>query len=89
VTSTAAPAWAGLVDDLTKQGVLGPQWRSALLAVPREVFIPDVIWRYDGDELVPLRRGEEPAEWLARVHGPRHAVTQVDYGPPAGPPAAS
>jgi protein-L-isoaspartate(D-aspartate) O-methyltransferase len=85
VTSTAAPAWAGLVDDLTEQGGLGQQWRSAFLAVPRELFIPEVIWRYDGDDLVPLRRSDEPQEWLQRAHGPRYVVTQVDDGVPAGP----
>jgi hypothetical protein len=64
VTSTAVPSWAGLVDDLTEQEVLGQQWRSAFLAVRRELFIPEVIWRYDGDDLVPLRRSDEPQEWL-------------------------
>jgi protein-L-isoaspartate(D-aspartate) O-methyltransferase len=85
VTSTAVPSWAGLVDDLTEQGVLGQQWRSAFLAVRRELFIPEVIWRYDGDDLVPLRRSDEPQEWLQRAHGPRYVVTQVDDGAPVGP----
>jgi len=53
--------------------------------VPREVFIPEVIWRYAGDDLVPLRRCEEPQEWLRRTYGPRYVVTQVDDGTPAGP----
>jgi hypothetical protein len=47
--------------------VLSERWRSAFLAVPREVFIPEVIWRYDGDGLVPLRRSQDPDEWLRRV----------------------
>jgi hypothetical protein len=34
---------AGLVDGLVTEGVLGQQWRAAFLAVPREVFIPEVI----------------------------------------------
>jgi protein-L-isoaspartate O-methyltransferase len=77
--------WADLVEGLAEQGVLADQWRAAFLAVPREVFIPEVIWRYAGDDLVPLRRGDEPAEWLRRVYGPRYVVTQVDDGAPAGP----
>lgn len=85
MTATAAPLWTGLVDGLTEQGVLSKQWRAAFLAVPREVFIPEVIWRYAGDDLVPLRRVEEPQEWLRRAYGPRYVVTQVDDGAPAGP----
>jgi protein-L-isoaspartate(D-aspartate) O-methyltransferase len=34
---------------------------------------------------VPLRRDDEPAEWLARAYGPRYVITQVDDGAPAGP----
>jgi protein-L-isoaspartate O-methyltransferase len=76
---------AGLVEDLTAEGVLPQWWRPAFLAVPREVFIPEVIWRYDGDDLVPLRRSQDPDEWLRRVYGPRYIVTQVDDGSPPGP----
>jgi len=38
-----------------------------------------------GDELVALRRSDEPEEWLRRVYGPRYVVVQVDDGIPAGP----
>jgi protein-L-isoaspartate(D-aspartate) O-methyltransferase len=85
VTTTAAPSLAGLVEGLTEQGVLGESWRAAFLAVPREVFIPEVVWRYAGDELVPVRRCEQPAEWLRRAYGPHYVVTQVDDGAPTGP----
>jgi protein-L-isoaspartate O-methyltransferase len=67
------------------RGFGSEQWWAAFLAVPREVFIPEVIWRYAGDDLVALRRGDEPQEWLGRVYGPRYVVTQVDDGTPAGP----
>jgi protein-L-isoaspartate O-methyltransferase len=73
-----------LVEGLAEQGALSQPWRSAFLAVPREVFIPEVIWRYAGDDLVPLRRSEEPAEWLARAYGARYVITQVDDGAPTG-----
>jgi protein-L-isoaspartate(D-aspartate) O-methyltransferase len=83
---TAAPSlWCELVAGLTEQGVLDPSWRSAFLEVPRDVFIPEVIWHYAGDELVPLRRTDDPAEWLVRAYGPGYVVTQVDDGAPAGP----
>ncbi|MGQ0777853.1 MAG: methyltransferase domain-containing protein [Pseudonocardiales bacterium] len=85
MTATALPSLAGLVDALTADGVLPEQWRAAFLAVPREVFIPEVVWRYSGDDLVPLRGSEDPDEWLRRVYGPHYVVTQVDDGTPAGP----
>jgi protein-L-isoaspartate(D-aspartate) O-methyltransferase len=85
VRTTAPPVWAELVDELAAEGVLSQPWRAAFLAVPREVFIPEVIWRCAGDDLVALRRGEEPAEWLARAYGPHYVITQVDDGAPAGP----
>jgi protein-L-isoaspartate O-methyltransferase len=81
---TAPPSWAELVADLTAEGVLAEPWRAAFLAVPRETFIPEVIWRDAGDDLVPLCRWKEPAEWLRRAYGPRYVITQVDDGAPAG-----
>jgi protein-L-isoaspartate O-methyltransferase len=83
--TTAPPLWASLVEGLAAEGVLDEPWWAAFLAVPREMFIPEVIWRDAGDDLVPLRRGDEPAEWLRRAYGPRYVVTQVDDGAPAGP----
>ncbi|MGH3822853.1 MAG: methyltransferase domain-containing protein [Pseudonocardiaceae bacterium] len=83
---TAPSSWAELVDELTAEGVLGEPWRAPFLAVPREVFIPEVIWRYnDDDDLVPLHRAEDPQEWLRRTYGPGYVITQVDDGTPAGP----
>jgi protein-L-isoaspartate(D-aspartate) O-methyltransferase len=85
VTTTAPSLWADLVHGLAAEGMLSEQWQSAFLAVPREVFIPEVIWRDAGDDLVPLRRNDEPQEWLRRAYGPHYVVTQVDDGSPAGP----
>ncbi|MGH3976644.1 MAG: methyltransferase domain-containing protein, partial [Pseudonocardiaceae bacterium] len=85
MTVTAPPSWAELVEDLTAEGVLGGPWRAAFLAVPREVFIPEMIWSDAEDDLVPLCRSEEPQEWLRRAYGPRYVITQVDDGAPAGP----
>lgn len=81
---TAPPSWTELVDELTEEGVLREPWRSAFLAVPRKVFIPEVIWRDDGGGLVALHRAEDPQEWLRRAYGPRYVITQVDDGAPAG-----
>ena len=84
MTSAVSSSWAGLVDDLITEEVLPQQWRAAFLAVPREVFIPDVIWRQVGDWLVPLRRADDPEEWLRRAYGSGYVVTQVDDGTPVG-----
>ncbi|HET9255238.1 MAG TPA: rRNA adenine N-6-methyltransferase family protein [Pseudonocardiaceae bacterium] len=84
-TAAAVPSLAALVESLAAEGVLGESWRAVFLAVPREVFIPEVIWREAGDDLMSLRRCDEPAEWLRRVYGPHYVVTQVDDGNPAGP----
>ncbi|MGB8963619.1 MAG: methyltransferase domain-containing protein, partial [Pseudonocardiaceae bacterium] len=85
MTVTAPPSWVELVAELAAEGVLDQPWRAAFLAVPREVFIPEVIWSDAGDDLVPVRRADEPQEWLRRAYGPRYVITQVDDGIPAGP----
>jgi hypothetical protein len=50
---------------------LRTEWREAFLAVPRHLFIPDVMWRSDPDgsrRLVPLRRADDPMTWLKRAY---------------------
>jgi len=84
VSRPASSSWVGLIDDLITEGVVGEQWQAAFLALPREVFIPEMIWREVGDDLVPLRRAEDPEGWLRRVYGAGYVVTQVDDGNPAG-----
>jgi protein-L-isoaspartate O-methyltransferase len=84
VRSTAPSSWARLVDDLIAEEVLPQPWQAAFLAVPREVFIPEVIWRQAGDWLVPLHRADDPDEWLRCVYGPGYVITQVDDGTPTG-----
>ena len=88
-TTMAPPVWAELVDELATEGVLDQSWRAAFLAVPREVFIPEVIWRPVGDGPLPLRRDDEPAEWLARAYGSHYVITQVDDGAQPGPRAGA
>ncbi len=74
-----------MVDDLTAAGVLIPEWAETFRSVPRHAFIPETIWQYRGDELMPLRRGDDPERWLQLAYGPDHVVTQVDDGYPLGP----
>lgn len=78
-----------LVDELTASGDLTADWRSSFLAVPRQDFIPDLIWHQDknrsGPDLVPLHRDQHPDEWQELVSGDGFVITQVDDGRPVGP----
>jgi protein-L-isoaspartate O-methyltransferase len=64
----------------------GSRWADAISAVPREQFIPDVIYdlqrgRPDGD-LVPIDRNREPLRWARLVAEDDAVITQVDDGHP-------
>jgi protein-L-isoaspartate O-methyltransferase len=79
-----------MVDDLIASGELIPTWREAFAAVPRHVFIPELVWREDDNlpgpaDLVPLRRADDPDAWLELAYGPDFVITQVDDGQPVGP----
>lgn len=83
----AAARLERLVRRLEESGELRTEWREAFLAVPRHLFIPDVMWRSDPDgsrRLVPLRRADDPVTWLKRAYARRAVVTQVDDGEPTG-----
>jgi protein-L-isoaspartate(D-aspartate) O-methyltransferase len=52
-----------------------------LLRMPREAFVPDVIWvRRDDGWAVPLRRADDPDRWLEMVRSDDSIITQVDDG---------
>ncbi|MGH3842067.1 MAG: methyltransferase domain-containing protein [Pseudonocardiaceae bacterium] len=79
-----------MVDDLITSGELVGQWREAFAAVPRHLFIPEVVWQEDHNvagpaDLVPLRRADHPDAWLELAYGPDFVITQVDDGQPVGP----
>jgi len=61
-------------------------WADVMTRVPRERFIPDVIWRHDreraGNDLVPVDRRTDPAVWEAMVAADGPVITQVDNGHP-------
>lgn len=55
--------------------------RDAVAAVPRELFIPDVIWVHRGDGWsVPVRRGDEPDRWAELAASGDSLVIQIDDG---------
>jgi protein-L-isoaspartate O-methyltransferase len=74
-----------MLDRLIGSGELTPTWFEAFAAVLRHRFIPETMWVTDGAGLVPLRRREDPQEWMRRAYGPAAVITQVDDGHPAGP----
>ncbi|MFJ2649162.1 methyltransferase domain-containing protein [Streptomyces sp. NPDC087420] len=54
-------------------------------AVPRHLFAPDRLWRWDGRVYVPVDRDGDPDGWSAEVYGDPNdaAVTQVTDGLPS------
>lgn len=75
--SRGADAWS-------ESGESPSVWRSVFASVPRAAFIPDTVWRADGDDLVPLRRADDPDAWSELVRAPSPVITQVDDGTPVG-----
>ena len=60
---------------------------QVMARVPRQLFIPDIIWRHDrdrvGNDLVPVDRRTDPDTWMAIVAADGPVLTQVDNGHPA------
>jgi protein-L-isoaspartate O-methyltransferase len=75
-----------LLDRLVDEGRVTEWWAAAMRSVPRHHYIPDVIYRRErgrvGNDLLPLRRGEEPEEWLDRVYSDLPVTIQVNDGHP-------
>jgi protein-L-isoaspartate(D-aspartate) O-methyltransferase len=72
-------------DKLIAIGDLAPDWRSSFLAVPRQRFLPDVIWHEVDDVMRPVHRAKDPDRWRELTCGDDSVVTQVDDGHPVGP----
>ncbi len=62
-------------------------WAEVMDRVPRERFIPQVIWRHErgrgGNDHLPVDRATDPDAWAAMVAADEPVVTQVDNGRPA------
>ncbi len=50
-------------DELVASGDLTPDWRPSFLAVPRQQFIPDVIWHEVDNVMRPVRWADDPDRW--------------------------
>jgi len=97
VTNTAAldncvPAelLEGLVEGLAAEGVLRAEWRAVFLAVPRHLFVPDLVWRSGegGRSAEPVLRSDQPDAWLKLVYQDQPVITQINDGPAPAAPAA-
>jgi hypothetical protein len=53
-------------------------WRDELAAVPRDRFVPDLIWLDTDNGYVALRKTDDPAAWHASVAADEPIVTQDD-----------
>ncbi|WP_327314811.1 ATP-grasp peptide maturase system methyltransferase [Streptomyces sp. NBC_01235] len=96
--TSSASLRQNLAAELAERGQLtDPAWRSAVEAVPREVFLDDIVFRPTGNRWEPVRRdrlGDD--EWLQMVYSNTTWVTQVDGlaaadapGPLSGRPTSS
>ncbi|GEB57161.1 ATP-grasp peptide maturase system methyltransferase [Streptomyces gardneri] len=76
-----APQRRALADRLETAGILtSPQWRAAVEAVPRELFLnPGVFLPMDGGRWRPVTAlGADPAEWAAIAYRDQSLTTQLD-----------
>ncbi|WP_308294225.1 methyltransferase domain-containing protein [Streptomyces sp. ST2-7A] len=77
-----------LASALIDKGALTPEWVPAYDAVPRHLFVPDVIWPGRAGMNRPRRRvirSEEPEAWWEAVHRDAPIATQWDDGTYTGP----
>ena len=74
-----------LVEELERAGALrSPQWRDAVLAVPRHVFLPTFYTAVDAPDgmtrYTPVSREADVQEWLRLAYENTTWVTQLDHG---------
>jgi protein-L-isoaspartate O-methyltransferase len=78
----------GLASRLVEQGALTSEWISAYYAVPREDFVPDVMWpgvTRSGGSVRAVDRRADPGSWLRAVYSDVSLTTQWDDGTHTGP----
>ncbi|MFI2029907.1 methyltransferase domain-containing protein [Streptomyces buecherae] len=67
-------------------GELAPEWVDSFAAVPRALFLPDLIWAHDmpTGRSVPVSRDVDPVGWQRAAEANVPIVTQWDDGQHAG-----
>lgn len=71
-----------LADTLARTGHLtDPEWRDALCAVPRHLFVPPVAWAVPDDrDGYRIDRDADPDGWLSAAYENHPIITQIDDG---------
>ncbi|MFF4988247.1 methyltransferase domain-containing protein [Streptosporangium saharense] len=59
----AEPEWWKLRDHLLETGAMSPDWVRAYDAVPRALFLPDVMWPSVEGQDIAVSREDDPARW--------------------------
>ena len=87
-TPAAAAGLAdGLVDQLISSESLTGDWCATFRAVPRHLFVPDLVWRHRTQhrDPEPIHRAEQPEAWPRAVYRDEFLLTQLNDGAtPAG-----
>ncbi|MGW1976477.1 methyltransferase domain-containing protein [Streptomyces sp. NPDC001889] len=85
------PGWAALGRTLADRGVLPLHWAGAFNAVPRSMFLPDVIWPHDMESRTSqtLDRTADPEGWYTATEANIPITTQWDDGRHTGPAPGS
>ncbi|MGW8557110.1 methyltransferase domain-containing protein [Streptomyces tubercidicus] len=75
-----------LVRFLLEAGALAPDWRETFSAVPRSLFLSDLVWAHDmaTGRSVPVSRSSDPAGWELAAYANVPLVTQWDDGAHTG-----
>lgn len=60
-----------------------PAWRAVWDAVPRQAFVPDQWFTWDGYRYVQHDRAIEPEAWTRAVEADEPVITQIDGGIPS------
>ncbi|NYH54553.1 protein-L-isoaspartate(D-aspartate) O-methyltransferase [Nocardiopsis arvandica] len=77
------PPHRRMVEDLAERGVLPSDWHAAFAAVPRHLFLPDVI--IDAGTGGHVDREVDERGWLEAAYADAPVLTQVDGGDRRGP----
>ncbi|UQA94958.1 methyltransferase domain-containing protein [Streptomyces halobius] len=75
-----------LARSLLETGALTPEWAQTFRAVPRKLFLPDLIWAHDmaTGRSVPLSRNDDPEGWARAAYANVPLVIQWDDGKHTG-----
>lgn len=85
MTIGVGPGRRRLREHLLASGAMTPDWAPAYDAVPRELFLPEVMWPSVEGRRIVVSRADDPAEWLRWADADVPITTQWDDGRHDGP----